>query len=62
MRTAYQIQHSLENTECKEHSKTSEIFRTNLMKININIIKTVLANKIQQCIKRILYHNQRDFF
>ena len=33
MRTAYQIQHSLENTECKEHSKTSEIFRTNLMKI-----------------------------
>lgn len=34
MRTAYQIQHSLENTGCKEHSKTSEIFRTNLLKID----------------------------
>ena len=31
------------------------------MKININIVKTVLANKIQQCIKSILYRNQKDF-
>ena len=31
------------------------------MKIDINIIKIVLANKIQQCVKRIIYHDQERF-